>query len=104
MNTRHVIASVLRWGSRAALVLTALGGFALASRGFPLEAHRALTQPFGSAQGLAEAGLVALMLTPAARVLVAAVGFFSEKDSRHGWAAVGVLALLLAGSFLGAAH
>lgn len=47
------------------------------------------------------AGVLILLVTPVARVLVAMFLFFREKDRRYGWISAGVLLILLLGSLLG---
>ena len=47
------------------------------------------------------AGVLIMLLTPVARVFVAMVLFFREKDWRYGWISAGVLLILLLGSVFG---
>lgn len=47
------------------------------------------------------AGVLILLVTPVARVIVAMVLFFRERDSRYGWISAGVLLILLLGSLFG---
>lgn len=47
------------------------------------------------------AGVLILLVTPVARVFVAMVLFFRERDWQYGWISVGVLLILLLGSVFG---
>jgi uncharacterized membrane protein len=48
-------------------------------------------------EALLEAGVVLLMITPGARVLVLTVGLLWEGDRRFGFVSLGVLAILVFG-------
>jgi uncharacterized membrane protein len=50
---------------------------------------------------LETAGVLILLVTPVARVIVAMVLFFRERDSFYGWISAGVLLILLLGSVFG---
>ena len=50
-------------------------------------------------QGLLQAGILLLMLTPVARVVVVTVGLFAEGDRLFGMISLGIL-LVLSGSVL----
>lgn len=49
----------------------------------------------GSAEGLIQLGLLLLIATPVARVVVAAAGFLIERDHLYLWISLAVLAVLL---------
>jgi uncharacterized membrane protein len=50
-----------------------------------------------ASEPLLRAGIVLLMLTPVARVLVLTLGLFREGDLRFGFVSLAVLAILVAG-------
>jgi uncharacterized membrane protein len=47
------------------------------------------------------AGVLLMLATPVARVLVACYLFFRENDRKYGWISLGVLLILLLGSVFG---
>ena len=47
------------------------------------------------------AGVLLMLATPVARVIVACFLFFREKDRKYGWISLGVLVILLLGSLFG---
>ncbi len=47
------------------------------------------------------AGVLLMLATPVARVMVACFLFFREKDFRYGWISLGVLVIMLLGSVFG---
>ena len=49
----------------------------------------------GNAEGLIQLGLLLLIATPVARVVVAAAGFLIERDHLYFWISLAVLAILL---------
>jgi uncharacterized membrane protein len=46
-------------------------------------------------------GVLLMLATPVARVIVACYLFFHEKDRKYGWISLGVLVILLLGSVFG---
>ena len=46
-------------------------------------------------------GVLLMLATPVARVMVACFLFFKEKDYRYGWISFGLLMILLLGSVFG---
>ena len=46
-------------------------------------------------------GVLLMLATPVARVMVACFLFFREKDYRYGWISLGLLIILLLGSVFG---
>jgi uncharacterized membrane protein len=47
------------------------------------------------------AGVLLMLATPVARVIVACFLFFREKDWKYGWISLGVLVILMLGSVFG---
>jgi uncharacterized membrane protein len=50
---------------------------------------------------LERAGVVLMLATPVARVVVACFLFFREKDYRYGWISLGVFMILMLGAVFG---
>ena len=46
-------------------------------------------------------GVLLMLATPVARVIVACFLFFREKDWKYGWISLGVLVILMLGSVFG---
>jgi uncharacterized membrane protein len=51
--------------------------------------------------GVAKAGLLVLILTPAIRIVVACIQFFRERDTRYALVSLGVLAIVVLAYVLG---
>lgn len=85
----RVLARVLHIGAVSGFFVMAAGAVAHILFDGPIAAR------------LEVAGVLILLITPVARVFVAMVLFFREKDWRYGWISAGVLLILLLGSLLG---
>ncbi len=102
---QQAIAMVLRYGSRISTLMMALGlGLMLLrglGRGIPNTHRLSLWIAFAKLihldpGGLIEVGLLLLLLTPIFRILVAAVSFALQRDTRYVLISLGVLAVVLA--------
>jgi uncharacterized membrane protein len=51
--------------------------------------------------GIERAGVLLMLATPVARVVLACFLFFREKDWKYGWISLGVLVILMLGSVFG---
>jgi uncharacterized membrane protein len=85
----RTVAKVLRTG--------AFGGFGIMLAGLIIS---------GFVQGrialeVERIGVLWMLATPVARVLVACFLFFKEKDWKYGWISLGVLVILMLGSVFG---
>lgn len=87
-----VLARLLRLGSLIAAILLAIGTGAM------------LLGQTGLASRLVTAGLLALLLTPVMRVMVAGLIFTRDRDWRFVFFCLVVLCALVAGILLGHAH
>ena len=91
------IADLLRWGVRLSVVLLVAAALFSLLLGLPLGAQLVPLSQLGELplpDRLAELGLLALALTPLARVALAAGLFARAGERRHAGIAFGVLALL----------
>ncbi len=99
-----MIAAVLRNGARLSTAIMALGVVLAVwlARGQPLPPHRAihlvdlLTRLLhGNPEAIVEAGVLLLLFTPLARIVVAVVSFALERDLKYVLISLGVLAVVL---------
>jgi len=85
----RAIAHVLRIGAFSAFFVMLAGVVARLFFSGPIPARMEL------------AGVLIMLATPVVRVVVAMILFFREKDWRYGWISLGVLLILLLGTFFG---
>jgi uncharacterized membrane protein len=85
----RTVAKVLRTG--------AFGGFAIMLAGLIIRGFVKGRIPLA----VERAGVLWMLATPVARVLVACFLFFREKDWKYGWISLGVLVILMLGSVFG---
>ena len=108
---RRAIVTVLRWGASLATLLMA-GGILLllVSPGGAVDSRYSLQQPetlirnlfvHPSPSGYASVGLLLLVITPLARLVVTAVGFGLARDWKYAGISVGVLVVIFLGIALG---
>lgn len=115
MNDRRLetmIGNLLRAGvlAAAAVVLAGAGLYLLQSRGRPVDYHAFVTGPLSirtvpaiarsaahfDSEGIMQFGLLLLIATPVARVLMALIGFALERDKLYTIVSLIVLVILLA--------
>jgi uncharacterized membrane protein len=85
----RVVALVLRTG--------AFGCFVIMLTGLAVGVFR----PGRASLEIEQAGVLLMLATPAARVLVACFLFFRENDRKYGWISLGVLVILMLGAVFG---
>jgi len=85
----RAVATVLRTGAFGGFFIMLAG---LISRGF---------MKGGLPLAVERIGVLWMLATPVARVLVACFLFFKEKDWKYGWISLGVLVILMLGSVFG---
>ena len=106
---RRAIVTVLQWGASLATLLMA-GGILLllVSPGGGVDSRYSLQQPetrgllvHPSPSSYASVGLLLLVITPLARLVVTAVGFGSAREWKYAGISVGVLMVIFLGIALG---
>jgi uncharacterized membrane protein len=85
----RVVALVLRVGAFGCFVIMLAG----VSVGLFVSGRVPLT--------IERVGVLLMLATPVARVIVACFLFFREKDWKYGWISLGVLVILMLGSVFG---
>ncbi|HTW30848.1 MAG TPA: DUF1634 domain-containing protein [Candidatus Sulfotelmatobacter sp.] len=85
----RVVALVLRVGAFSCFFIMLAGLI----DGFFMTGHVAID--------IERVGVLLMLATPVARVIVACFLFFREKDYRYGWISLGVLVILMLGSLFG---
>lgn len=108
---QRAIVAVLGWGAWLATLLMAVGilllwvypGEAVGSRYSSQQPETLIRDLFlhPSPSGYASAGLLLLVMTPLARLVVTAVGFGRARDWRYAGISVAVLMVILLGIALG---
>ena len=103
-KAQAAIAAVLRYGSLVSTLVMALGLVMILVRGLsaypPLESPAAVGIVLAralrlDAPAISELGLILLLLTPILRIVVAATTFGLERDHKHMFIALGVLAVVV---------
>jgi uncharacterized membrane protein len=100
----HVVRRTLQAGLTVAVVLMLLGGvltIAKPSAKSPSSGGMLSRAMQGDSSAILQLGLIVLMLTPVARVLVLAVGWLTSRDWTFSVIAFCVLALLVTSILLG---
>jgi uncharacterized protein len=99
-----MIAAVLRYGARISTLIMALGvGLVVwRARGRPFPPHHPIrfealmsNLAHGDPVAITEAGVLLLLFTPLARIVVAVVSFALERDAKYVLISLGVLAVVL---------
>jgi uncharacterized membrane protein len=98
------IAAVLRYGARISTLIMAIGVVLVVwhARGQPFPPHHPIRFAElmarlvrGDPEAITEAGVLMLLFTPLARIVVAVVSFALERDSKYVLISLGVLAVVL---------
>jgi uncharacterized membrane protein len=100
----HVVRRTLQSGLTVSAVLILLGGVLAITRSparYPRDSGMVYRAMKGDSSAMLNLGLIVLMLTPVARVLVLAVGWFRSRDWTFSLVAFCVLALLVLSILLG---
>ncbi len=97
----NTIASILRLGVSAAAILVVIGGVVYLRDSGRLLPEYGTFRPAKFHQGLIQAGLFALILTPVARVVFSVYAFALQKDWTYVAITLIVLALIGFGWFTG---
>ncbi len=108
---QRAIVKVLQWGASFATLLMAVGILLLfRTPTAPLDSRYMIQQPetlirdlfiHPSPSGYASVGLLLLVMTPLARLVVTAVGFGRARDWKYAGISVAVLMVMLVGIALG---
>jgi len=102
-RAQNAIAAVLRYGSSISTTVMALGlilgllrgGGSLARPGSESSPAMLLSRALQfDPVGLAELGILLLLLTPVFRIIIAVVTFGLERDTKYVWISLGVLAVM----------